>query len=44
MKLCIKGPVLTSQFDFRKLQKQLRSVIQIHLDHFATFGWFPFNV
>ena len=38
MKLHRKRPVLTSQFDVRKLQKQLRSVIQIHLEQSANFG------
>ena len=33
--------VLTSQFDVSKLQKQLRSVIQIHLDQSANFGPLP---
>ena len=33
-----KRLVLTSQFDVSKLQKQLRSVIQSHLDQCANFG------
>ena len=37
-------PVLTSQFDVSKLQKQLQSVIRIHLDHSAKFGPLPRNV
>ena len=44
MKLHKKRPVLTSQFDVSKLQKQLRSVIQIHLDHSTNFGALPINV
>ena len=31
-------PVLTSQFDASKLQKQPSSVIQVHLDQSANFG------
>ena len=38
MKLYKKRPVLTPQFDVNKLQKQLRSVIQTHLDQSANFG------
>ena len=33
-----KRLVLTSQFDVSKLQKQLRSVIQIHFDQSSNFG------
>ena len=40
-KLYIKQPVLTFHFDVSKLQKQLRSVIQIHLDQSANFGLLP---
>ena len=38
MQLYKKRLVLTSQFDVSKLQKQLRSVIQSHLDQCANFG------
>ena len=38
MKLYRKRPVLTSQFDVSKLEKQLRSVIQIHLELSSSFG------
>ena len=38
MQLYIKQLALTSQFDVSKLQKQLRSVIQTHLDRSANFG------
>ena len=38
MKLCGERPVLTFQFDVSTLQKQLRSVKQIHLDHSANFS------
>ena len=38
MKLYKKRPVLTPQFDVNKLQKQLRSVLQTHLDQSANFG------
>ena len=44
MKLCGERPVLTFQFDVSTLQKQLRSVIQIHLDHSANLGSFLLNV
>ena len=44
MKLYKDRPVLTSQFDVRKLQKQLRSVIEIHLDQSVNFGLLPLNV
>ena len=37
-------PVLTSQFQVSKLQKQLPTVIQIHLDQCANFGPLPLNV
>ena len=36
--------VLTSQFAVRELQKQLRSVIQTHLDQSANFGRLPLNI
>ena len=36
--------VLTSQFAVRDLQKQLRSVMRIHLDQSASFGPLPLNV
>ena len=39
-----KRPVLTSQFDVSKIQKQLRSVIQTHSDQSANFGPIPINV
>ena len=41
MKLYKKQPVLTPQFDVSKLQKQFRSVIQIHFDQSVNFGWLP---
>ena len=44
MKLCGERPVLTFQFDVSTLQKQLRSVIQIHLDHSANLGSLLLNV
>ena len=44
MKVCGERPVLTFQFDVSTLQKQLRSVIQIHLDHSANLGSFLLNV
>ena len=44
MKLYKEQTVLTYQFDVSKLQKQLRSVIQIHLDQFANFGSLSMNV
>ena len=43
-KLFRERPVLTCQFDVSKLQKQLRDVIQIHLDQCANFGPLPLNV
>ena len=43
-KLLKERPVLTSQFDVSKLQKQLQSVIQIYLDQSANFGPLPLNV
>ena len=43
-KLFDERPVLTSQFDVSKLQKQLRSVIQTHLDQSANFRPLPSNV
>ena len=43
MKLYKERPVLTSHFDVRKLQKQLSSVIQIHLDQSANFGPLTLN-
>ena len=39
-----KRPVLTSQFEVSKLQKQLRSVIQTHSDQSTNFGPIPINV
>ena len=36
--------VLTSQFAVRDLQKQLRSVMQTHLDQSANFGPLPLYV
>ena len=36
--------VLTSEFDVSNLQKQLRGVIQIHLDQCANFGPLPLNL
>ena len=44
MKLCGERPVLTFRFDVSTVQKQLRSVIQIHLDHSANLGSFLLNV
>ena len=41
MKLKCQRPVLKSHFDVSKLQKQLQSVIQIHLDQSANFGPLP---
>ena len=38
LKLSCKRPVLTSQFDVKKLQKQLQTVKQIHLNQSANFG------
>ena len=43
MKLHRERPVLTSQFDVSNLQKQLRSVIQTHLDQSANFGMLSTN-
>ena len=43
-KLFEERPILTSQFDVSKLQKQLRSVIQTHFDQTANFGPLPSNV
>ena len=43
-KLFEERPVLTFQFDVSKLQKQLRSVKQTHLDQSANFGSLPSNV
>ena len=39
-----KQVVLTSQFAVRDLQKQLRSVMQTHLDRSANLGPFSLNV
>ena len=36
--------VLTSKFAVRDLQKELRSVMQVHLDQSASFGSLPLNV
>ena len=44
MKLFRERSALTSQFDVSKLQKQLRGVIQIHLDQSANFGPLSLNV
>ena len=44
VKLHKKRPVLTSQFQVSKLQKQLPTVIQIHLDQCANFRLLPLNV
>ena len=44
MKLYGKRPVITSQFDVSKLQKQPTSVIQVHLDQFPSFGPLNLNV
>ena len=44
MTLHKERPVLTSQFQVSKLQKQLPTVIQIHLDQCANFGPLPLNV
>ena len=44
LKLNRKQPVLTSQFDVRKLLKQFGGVIQVHLDQSANFGPLPINV
>ena len=38
MILQCKRPALTSQFDDNKLQKQIQSVIQTHLDQLPTFA------
>ena len=38
MKLYRERPVLTSQIDVSKLQKQLGIVIKIHFDQSAIFG------
>ena len=44
IKLFRERPLLISKFDISKLQKQLRSVIQIHLEQSATFGPLSLNV
>ena len=44
MKLYEEQRLLTSQFDVSKLQKQLPSAIQNHLDQSANFGRLQFNV
>ena len=44
MKLYKYRTVLTSQFDVSKLQKQLQSVIQIHLEQFVNVDPLPLNV
>ena len=44
MKLYRERPVLTSQFDVSKLQKQPSSVIQVYLDQSANFGPLSLNV
>ena len=38
IKLYIQRPVLTSQFDVSKLQKQLQKLIQFYLDQSSNFG------
>ena len=43
MKLQKERPVLTSQFDVSKLQKQLQNIMQIHLAQSANFGPLPIN-
>ena len=42
--MCKKRPELTSQFDVRQLQKQLRNGMQIHFDQSAIYGLLPLNV
>ena len=44
MKMYKERTVLTSQFDVNKLQKQLRTAIQIHLNQSANFGRLLSNV
>ena len=44
MKLFRECSALTSQFDVSQLQKQLRSVRQIHLDQCANFGPLPLTI
>ena len=44
MKLFSEQPLLTSQFDVSKLQKQVRSVIRNHLDQCVNFGPLHMNV
>ena len=44
MKQECKQPLLTSQFDVSTLQKQLQSVMQIHLDQSNNFGPLPPNI
>ena len=44
MKLYSKRPLLTSQFDVSKLQKQLSGVVPVHLDQSAHFGPLPLIV
>ena len=44
MKMYKERALLTSQFAVRDLQKQLRSVIQTHLDRCANLGPLSLNV
>ena len=44
MKMYKERAVLTSQFAVRELQKQLRSVMQTHLDRSANLGPLSLNV
>ena len=44
MKLYGERPILTSQFDVSKLEKQPSSVVQTHLDQFPSFGLLSLNV
>ena len=44
IKLFKERPLLTSKVDISKLQKQLRSVIQIHMKQSASFGPLSLNV
>ena len=44
MQLYSNRPLLTSQIDVSKQQKQLRSVIRIYLDQSANFGPLPLIV
>ena len=44
MKIYKERALLTSQFVVRELQKQLRSVMQTHLDQSANLGLLSLNV